>query len=139
MDLKASPQGSIPLRSTPTKYGVQPGFHAIYARGVSMRSIAIAIGVDYHHLNQTLNGVIRPRPEVKERLPQYLGVSLEQLFTPEILAEPAGAGKGRYDRAAAREEREALARELAALAPLLTQDQIAGCARVVAASRGEST
>jgi transcriptional regulator with XRE-family HTH domain len=73
----------------PTRFGQQPCRALLREKGWSILQAAQEIGVTYPQLHYAMNGTTRPRPDVRERLPELLGVPLEELFTPEAL-EPYG-------------------------------------------------
>jgi transcriptional regulator with XRE-family HTH domain len=76
------------LRSDPaaTRFGIQPARGIIFTQGLSQTRVAREIGVGHAHLHKAVLGVVRPCPEVRERLPKLLNCKLEDLFTPEALA-----------------------------------------------------
>ena len=45
-------------------------------------------GVDTSQLQRAVAGRTRPTKEIRDQLPKLLGVPLEELFTPDILAKP---------------------------------------------------
>lgn len=79
------------LVTVTSRYGPQPARAVVSARGSSPERVAFAIGVKVNHLRFALEGRVRPGAAVRERLPAYLGLPLEELFTAESTAEPYGA------------------------------------------------
>jgi transcriptional regulator with XRE-family HTH domain len=73
----------------PTKYGVQPAKAILFKKKMTAARASREIQVDQKHLTNALTGRVRPRPEVRERLPLLLNVPLEQLFTEQAL-DPFG-------------------------------------------------
>lgn len=55
---------------------------------LSITEAAEQINVRRSHLNSALLGYCAPSEDVRERLPRLIGRPLEELFTPESLAEP---------------------------------------------------
>jgi hypothetical protein len=66
----------------------QPGKTILFGKGMTIVGVARAIGVNRNHLHTSLMGITPPCPEVRERLPKHLGITLEETFTPELLARP---------------------------------------------------
>lgn len=56
-------------------------------RGISVRQAAEDLGVSPYHLRFVLYGRTHPSPKLIDEAPNYLGVSLSDLFTPEALAK----------------------------------------------------
>ena len=78
-------------------YGVQPGREVLRQQARTVSGVAQCIGVDRQHLRQALWGRIRPSEKVRNELPAFLGVPLNELFTECALAPP---GKPVYVRRA---------------------------------------
>jgi len=71
-----------------TRFGTQPAREILRARRLSIRDVAVALGVSPRHLYNALQGYITPRTEVRQKMPDLLGVPLEELFTPDVIALP---------------------------------------------------
>ena len=77
-----------------SRFGIQPGHDVIVRQGRATAAVARCIEVVPIHLQRALTGVISPSWEVRERLPEFLGVPIEELFTKEALAsEPSNHRK----------------------------------------------
>ena len=77
-----------------SRFGIQPGHNVIVSQGRSAAAVARCIEVVPIHLRRTLTGVVSPSWGVRERLPEFLGVPIEELFTKEALAsEPSNHRK----------------------------------------------
>lgn len=82
----------------PTRWGTQPGWALCTQADHSIRKIADEIGVPYAHLGNALTGRIIPNDDVREKLPAFLGVPLEELFTSDVLAQKHDEKRGKYTR-----------------------------------------
>ena len=69
-------------------YGEQPGREVLRQQGRTIAGTARRIGVNRQHLQQALWGRIRPSEQVRNELPAFLGVPLNELFTEHALAPP---------------------------------------------------
>jgi transcriptional regulator with XRE-family HTH domain len=98
--------------NTKNVFGRQPAYDVVLGQGRTISGTARAIDVSLHHLSWALNGRVRPNYAVRERLPEFLGVPLSELFTPESL-EPPHTGTGRLPTL---EQAERRARRLRTLA-----------------------
>jgi transcriptional regulator with XRE-family HTH domain len=79
----------LPVRCLlPTKYGTQPAHQIVFAQGRTIAAVARILRISEVHLKLALSGRIRPNYEVRERLPEFLGVPLEELFTEDALEPP---------------------------------------------------
>lgn len=76
------------MTKTETPFGYQPVRVVLYERHISQREAARDIGVSWRHFRNCVTGRTHPMDIVREKLPVYLGVPLEDLFTPELLAKP---------------------------------------------------
>ncbi len=65
----------------------QPGLTAIQSQARSVSGLARLIGVPDAELRATPYGKCRPSVVIREKLPLILGVPLESLFDPGVLAE----------------------------------------------------
>ncbi|HZN70583.1 MAG TPA: helix-turn-helix transcriptional regulator [Micromonosporaceae bacterium] len=74
-----------------TRFGRQPARDVIFLKRWSVVGLAAELGVKHAHLNQAIRGRVRPAPRLRERLPELLGVPLEELFTAEALERPYGS------------------------------------------------
>jgi len=72
----------------PTRFGPQPAVSIIRSEGRSICGVARAVGIPHGHVSKALAGVVRPRPELIDRLSCLLGRKPQELFTSEILSEP---------------------------------------------------
>jgi transcriptional regulator with XRE-family HTH domain len=72
----------------PTRFGTQPGHQILVSQGRTISGVARVLRLHPAHLAQALQGRIRPNYEVRERLPDLLGVPLEELFTEDALQPP---------------------------------------------------
>ncbi|MBM0258956.1 hypothetical protein [Micromonospora sp. 4G55] len=77
----------------PSRFGRQPAADALRRERWSIPLAARQIDVPENHLRTAVGGYNRPMPEVRERLPKLLGLPLEELFTPEVLARPYCPGR----------------------------------------------
>lgn len=68
------------------RYGEQPVVRFLKTRGILYSEAADAISVDRRHFRNVCGGVVRPSPVILERLPKYIGLPVECLFTEEALA-----------------------------------------------------
>ena len=71
-----------------TRYGYQPLRVELYRQRISVQKCADDMGVTFGHLRKVIIGHTRPKPVLREKLPAYLGVDLEDLFTEDILDQP---------------------------------------------------
>lgn len=67
-------------------FGVQPVRDILADRGITVREATKALGLKGTHFQNTMLGYTAPCNAVREALPKYLGLPLEQLYTPEALA-----------------------------------------------------
>lgn len=74
--------------------GIQAARAVLRAQRYTTRQAAEAIGVDHGHLARAVSGRVRPSNEIRERLPELLGVPLEELFDSASLALPYEAHRG---------------------------------------------
>jgi hypothetical protein len=72
----------------------------------SRRLAAAEIDVDFTHFANAIAGRSRPSQAIRDRLPELLGVPLEDLFEPEMLAGPYMGDLG-IGNTAARRARDA--------------------------------
>jgi hypothetical protein len=70
-----------------TRFGPQPVKDILYEQGWSFRRAALAIGVKDFHLYNAISGRTTPSPKARAELPKLLNRPLEELFTPEVLAQ----------------------------------------------------
>jgi transcriptional regulator with XRE-family HTH domain len=78
-----------------TDYGVQPSRSILLQQARTVAGVARLLQVSPQHLKNALSGLTPPRPEVRERLPEILGVPLEQLFTQSALTRQFGTCRPR--------------------------------------------
>lgn len=71
-----------------TQFGYQPIRVVLYEQNISQQQAAKDLGVPWSHFRRCVTGRTRPMGILRKKLPEYLGVPLEDLFTPEILAKP---------------------------------------------------
>lgn len=71
-----------------TPHGYQPLRDVLKRQGISQVKAAEDLGVSWRHFRNVIIGRTRPMDSLREKLPVYLGVPLEELFTPSILAKP---------------------------------------------------
>jgi hypothetical protein len=71
----------------------QPLFHVLKDQRRGVAPTARAIGVSYLHFRQVVDGRTRPSREVRERLPELLGVPLSALFDAGSLRPPRGSAE----------------------------------------------
>ena len=69
----------------------QPLFYILKDQGRGVAPTARAIGVSYIHFRQVVDGRTRPSREVRERLPELLGLPLSALFDAGSLRPPRGS------------------------------------------------
>lgn len=77
----------MPTR-TPAYYGVQPGWEIMRSEGRTIAGTSRAIDVPYGVLRTALLGIVRPNEHIRERLPEFLGRDLTELFTEDAIREP---------------------------------------------------
>lgn len=70
---------------TKTRFGTQPAHTIIRQRYRSIEGVARLLGVSKTHLYNVVTGRVRPNVIVERRLPVFLGMSFEELFTSEIV------------------------------------------------------
>lgn len=79
-------------------HGPQPLRAVLTKNRYTVRQAAAAINVDPLHLTNVIRGGARPCQAVRDRLPELLGVPLEELFTEDALLLPymgdLGLGNG---------------------------------------------
>lgn len=61
----------------------QPAKGVLAVRRITQRSVASALGCDYRHLSAVLNGERRGSERLKQRLAEYLGRPVTELFDTE--------------------------------------------------------
>jgi hypothetical protein len=66
----------------------QPARDHMYEQRWTVSRAAVEIGVPYTHLRCVLMGTASPSPEVRQRLPELLGIPLVDLFDEDLLARP---------------------------------------------------
>ncbi|WP_335986417.1 hypothetical protein [Glycomyces sp. MUSA5-2] len=72
-----------------TRFGRQPAHAILKYKGYgAIEKCAVDIEVNRMSLRDALLGRHRPGMGIRERLPEYLGVPLEELFTEESLGGP---------------------------------------------------
>jgi transcriptional regulator with XRE-family HTH domain len=71
-----------------TRFGSQPGHKTLLSQGRTVSASARVLGIAEAHLHGALSGRIRPSHEVREKLPEFLGVPLNELFTEDALGPP---------------------------------------------------
>lgn len=64
----------------------QPARQILRDQYLTITDAADRIGVPQGHLRAVLAGTVAPQRTVRERLPELLGVPLEDLFTQDLLA-----------------------------------------------------
>lgn len=77
-----------------SRHGVQPARAFLQARRFTTRQAADAIRVDLTHLASAIGGHVRPCQAVRDRLPNLLGVPLQDLFSEEALRLPYAGDLG---------------------------------------------
>jgi transcriptional regulator with XRE-family HTH domain len=77
-----------------TIFGTQPLRLVLFQQDITGTKVATDLDISYGHLRRVITGRCRPMDDVREKLPAYLGVPLEELFTPEVLAKPYVVGRG---------------------------------------------
>lgn len=65
---------------------VQPAKQILRERYITLPDAARRIDVLPGHLRGVLNGHVSPSPSVRERLPELLGLALDELFDADLLA-----------------------------------------------------
>ena len=68
--------------------GEQPVKQLILSSGRKIRPTAVAAGLDPQHVSRAVSGLSAPDDETRVRLPEFLGLTPEQCWTPDVLAEP---------------------------------------------------
>ena len=71
-----------------TKFGTQPGHQILVSQGRTISGVARVLNIAQAHLHQALSGRVRPNHEVRRRLPDLLGVPLDELFNEDALQPP---------------------------------------------------
>jgi hypothetical protein len=77
-----------------TRFGVQPAHKIIRDQQWTFPAVAKALDIPFPHLVRSVRGMTVPSPGLRERLPELLGVPLEELFTAEILAHTYDTHRG---------------------------------------------
>lgn len=116
-------------------YGKQPALSELTEQRWSFSALADAIDVSRSHLYNACHGFTNPSDDLRQRLPQILGVKLEDLFTPEALAGKYTGNKRvrnrRHNKPLPSVDRiEEAIRYLIETAPPLTEDQKAKLAAI---------
>lgn len=75
-----------------TRYGDQPVRLILRERGLNLKILAAATGIGYATLYAAVTGKIRPNAAIREAVPSYLKVTLEECFTPEAIEHPSRHG-----------------------------------------------
>jgi hypothetical protein len=75
------------------KFGTQPAVAALRAERWSIALAARTIGVPETHLRNAVLGRTYPNAIVREKLPALLGIGLEDLFIPDMLAKAYSASQ----------------------------------------------
>lgn len=70
----------------PGVLGIQPVRDVMKRERWQVKALADEVGVSYMHLYNVVRGVTAPSPQLREQLPQILGVPLSELFTGAALA-----------------------------------------------------
>lgn len=65
----------------------QPAKAILAARGMTIAGVARIIELKYNHVQLSLLGKIPPCPELRTRLAEFLGLPIEELFQPDLLAQ----------------------------------------------------
>jgi transcriptional regulator with XRE-family HTH domain len=73
---------------TRTRFGTQAGHRILLIQGRTITGTARYLGVNQAHLYQALAGRCRPNAELRAKLPELLGVPLDELFTEDALRPP---------------------------------------------------
>jgi hypothetical protein len=72
----------------PRKFGPQPIREIVWKKGYSHAEFSELTGISpFRHVTAAMNGVVPPNEELRRLAPQLLSVPLEELFTPDSLAE----------------------------------------------------
>lgn len=75
----------------------QPVRRALILADMSVTQAAEKIGVTWSHLYATVIGRTTPSEVVRQRLPELLGIPLEELYDADLLARTyAGPRRGTY-------------------------------------------
>ena len=72
----------------PTEYGRQPARDALVDAGYSIREAAVKMGFTYTQVQAVVIGRVRPSEHMKKGLSELLDMSVEELFTKEMLSFP---------------------------------------------------
>jgi transcriptional regulator with XRE-family HTH domain len=70
------------------RFGPQPLRGVLARKGVTLANLARLNDIPYAHMIMIARGRTRPSPAACERLPKFLGVPLEELFSSDALAKP---------------------------------------------------
>lgn len=73
---------------TASRYGRQPLGDKMHEQRWTITRLAKDHDFDALHLKYVVSGVVRPNMDIRERIPDILGVPLEDLFTAEALKPP---------------------------------------------------
>jgi transcriptional regulator with XRE-family HTH domain len=60
----------------------------LVSQGRTVSAVARILGVGESHLHQALSGRVRPNHEVRRKLPEFVDVPLDELFTEDALGPP---------------------------------------------------
>lgn len=69
-----------------TPHGYQPLRGVLMRQGIPQRKAAADCGVPWRHFRNVIIGRTHPMDTLREKLPVYLGVPLDELFTSSALA-----------------------------------------------------
>lgn len=72
----------------------QPLRQVMYRERWSVTQLAAEVGVSTGHLRSVIEGGTAPRDELRDRLPGILGVPVDELFTPDLLARRWSGTRG---------------------------------------------
>lgn len=102
-----------------TRYGKQPFLDEVQRMGISYRTAAALIEVPYLHFRHAGYGYVVAKYELRDKLAEFLGKPVTELFTEEVLAKvPHYGPRGKAlmvetpEEKAARLEREAAEKEM---------------------------
>ncbi|WP_169798565.1 helix-turn-helix transcriptional regulator [Piscicoccus intestinalis] len=76
----------------------QPARDILKQKRWTVAAAAREIGVSQTHLGNTVTGRNRPNDIVREKLPELLGVPLEELFYPDMIVIPFSPRPSQHSR-----------------------------------------
>lgn len=80
--------------STKTKYGRQPIYSVLRRQRWTFAALSRETGVSLRALLLSARGETRPNADIRRLVPPFLGVSLEDLYSPDAIEHMSRHGAG---------------------------------------------